>query len=52
MTSELGLDVDKEHDLIGIAQYYVNNNRSRGELNQRIIEEFTKDVQKSDVHTI
>ena len=25
MTSELGLDIDKEHDLIGIAQYYVNN---------------------------
>ena len=25
MASELGLDIDKEHDLIGIAQYYVNN---------------------------
>ena len=25
MASELGLDIDKEHDLIGIAQYYVNH---------------------------
>ncbi|MBN1638098.1 MAG: SIR2 family protein [Ignavibacteriales bacterium] len=49
---ELNLDIDKENDLIGIAQYHVNENRNRGQLNQRIIEKFTKDARESDAHNI
>ena len=41
VAEELGLDVDKETDLIGIAQYHLNEKMGRGGLNQLIIDELT-----------
>ena len=38
----IGLDVDKEHDLMAIAQYYRNERGTRDTINQRIINEFTR----------
>jgi hypothetical protein len=38
----IGLDVDKEHDLMAIAQYYRNERGTRATINQRIINEFTR----------
>jgi hypothetical protein len=38
---ELGLDIDKEHDLIAVAQYHCNERSgNRSELNRRLIHEF------------
>lgn len=41
IADELHLDVDKEHDLVALAQYHLNENQNRSQLNQRIIEKFT-----------
>ncbi|EFM08817.1 conserved hypothetical protein [Paenibacillus curdlanolyticus YK9] len=42
LASEIGLNVDKEHDLIAIAQYYRNERGTRYAINQRILNEFTR----------
>ncbi|WP_245698731.1 SIR2 family protein [Salimicrobium album] len=45
----IGLDVDKESDLAEIAQFYVNSKRqNRHSLNQKLLEEFTKDAVTSE----
>ena len=41
---ELDLDIDKEHDLIAIAQYYKNEKGGRGGINSKLVKEFTKEV--------
>ena len=41
ITTDLGLSIDKEHDLISIAQYHVNENRGRAKINKKILEEFS-----------
>jgi len=52
MAQELNLDVDKETDLIALAQYYENEKGSRGSINDQLIEQFTKDVKESLNHQI
>ncbi len=49
---ELNLDIDKEDDLISLAQYYENEKGGRGSINDKLIEEFTKDVSESENHRI
>ncbi len=44
LAKDIGLDVDKENDLVAVAQYYRNERGTRASLNQRIINEFTRDV--------
>ena len=45
IASELGLDANKESDLVGVAQFHVNSNSNqRHKLNQLLIDEF------SDLH--
>jgi len=53
IAAELKLDIDKENDLIAIAQYHYNekgNNRHR--LNQLLIEEFTQGTSVTPNHKI
>ncbi|MCH4826390.1 hypothetical protein MLE13_08610, partial [Planococcus halocryophilus] len=52
VAEDIQLDIDQETDLIGIAQYHVNEFQGRGKLNQLLIEEFTKDITTSDNHKI
>ena len=52
MAEELNLNVDKEHDLISLAQYYENEKGGRGSINDLLIEQFTKDVEESVNHRI
>lgn len=52
IADELKLNVDKEHDLIALAQYYENDKGGRGSINDQIIYEFTKDVLLSDNHKL
>lgn len=41
IADDLGLDVDREENLIAIAQFHYNERRNRTALNRRIIEEFS-----------
>ncbi|MEZ9310896.1 SIR2 family protein [Vibrio sp. 10N.286.49.F3] len=53
IADELGLDVDREHDLVALAQYHCNDNgNNRSQLNQRLIEEFSRDANETEVHRI
>ena len=45
---DIGLDVDKETDLVAVAQYYKNEKGDRRDgINQRIINEFTRNAQQN-----
>jgi hypothetical protein len=48
----LGLDVDKETDLIAVAQYHVNTQKRRTRLNKALIEEFTKAAILTENHKL
>lgn len=48
LAEEIGLDVEKEHDLVAITQYYRNERGTRFSINQRILNEFTKDTTRNE----
>lgn len=52
IADELNLDIDKENDLIALAQYYENEKGGRGSINSQLIDEFTKEVELSENHKI
>lgn len=52
IASDLNLDVEKENDLIAIAQFHVNENGGRGKINQILLDEFTKDCAITKNHEI
>src|SRR5215470_313219 len=52
IAEDLGLDIDKEYDLIALAQYHNNQRRSRTHLNEKLIEEFTKDARPTVNHPL
>lgn len=49
---ELGLDIDKEHDLISIAQYHLNEKQNRTGLNRALIEQLSPGHAPTDNHRI
>ncbi|HBB86831.1 MAG TPA: hypothetical protein DC047_04380 [Blastocatellia bacterium] len=51
IAEELGLQIDKETDLISLAQYHVNE-KSRAKLNKRILEEFVEENELTENHRI
>lgn len=51
LAEELKLDVEKEYDLIGLAQYHCNRFK-RGKINNKIINEFTTMSQGSANHKL
>jgi hypothetical protein len=52
IAKELELDVDEETDLIALAQYHYNQARSRGQINQKLIDEYTKDATPTENHRL
>jgi len=53
IAAELNLDIDKENDLIAIAQYHYNEKgNNRHKLNQLLIEEFTQGTAVTTNHKI
>src|SRR5579885_2808044 len=42
IASDIGLDVDKENDLISVAQFHVNERGGRNRINQALIHEFAR----------
>jgi NAD-dependent SIR2 family protein deacetylase len=49
---DMNLDIDRESDLIAVAQYHVNRKRTRSHLHEAILHEFTKTAQISENHRI
>lgn len=47
LAEEIGLDVDKETDLLSIAQYYRNERGTRTAINQEILNAFNKGVKEN-----
>ena len=52
IASELGLDVDKEYDLVSLAQFHVNHLKSSTKLARKIIEEFSHQAEASSTHQV
>lgn len=52
IAKDVGLDVDKEHDLISIAQFHKNEHNGRHRINQVLIDEFTKNSVITENHNI
>lgn len=52
VADDLGLDVDKEYDLVSLAQYCYNKNGNRSIINDVIFDEFTKEKDVDENHRI
>ncbi len=48
LASAIKLDIEKEHDLLSVAQYYKNQRRTRAGINQAIMDAFSKDVNTNE----
>lgn len=47
IADDMGLNIDKETDLVAVAQYHLNEH-GRQSINQTILEEFTKEASEND----
>lgn len=52
IAEELGLDIERERDLISLAQFHVNEKKTRARINKKIIEEFIEDTEITENHRI
>lgn len=52
IAEDLGLNISTETDLVSLAQYHVNENRTRSKINRKILEEFVEDVEETENHKI
>lgn len=52
IATELGLEVEKEHDLISLAQFHVNHLKGSAKLARKILEEFSEQAEPSETHEI
>jgi hypothetical protein len=52
IAEDVNLDIDREADLVAVAQYHVNRKRTRARLNEAILHEFTKAAQVTENHRI
>lgn len=49
LASDINLEVDKEDDLVSLAQYYYNSQgENRSSISDKIVEEFTKDAKENE----
>ena len=48
LAEDIGLDVDKETDMLSVAQYYKNQRRTRGGINKAILDAFSMDVRTNE----
>lgn len=52
VAEELGLDVERETDLIALAQWHKNRRKNRQKINQVLVEEFTKEAKPTENHRL
>lgn len=48
LAQEIGLNIDKENDLVAVAQYYRNERGNRAAINQAIMEAFTNETKENE----
>ena len=49
---ELGVDVDRETNLVAVAQYHLNERRNRSRINQKIVDKFSAGRTINENHEI
>jgi hypothetical protein len=52
IAKDIGLDVDREHDLVTLAQYHVNEHGSRNKINEALINQFSDKSRLTRNHEI
>jgi len=52
IAEDLDLDIDRESDLVSLAQYHVNHRGGRDRLNQLLIDEFVEDATLTSSHQL
>jgi hypothetical protein len=52
IAGDLELDVDRETDLVALAQFHVNQRKGRDRINQLLIDEFLEDAQLTSSHLL
>lgn len=52
IATDLGLDVDRETDLVALTQFHVNQRGTRSHINQVLIDELTKGAAITPIHEI
>lgn len=52
IAAEIGLDVEKENDLVAVAQYHLNERGGRQRINQILVSEFSGRAQITENHRI
>jgi hypothetical protein len=52
IADDLRLDINRETDLIAVAQYHVNEKKTRGRINQVLIDELTRGATRTPSHEI
>jgi hypothetical protein len=52
IAEDLDLDVDREADLVALAQFHVNHRQGRDRINQLLIDEFLEDAELTTTHTL
>ncbi|GMV90461.1 MAG: hypothetical protein AMXMBFR82_02390 [Candidatus Hydrogenedentota bacterium] len=52
IAKDLKLDINREHDLIAVAQYHVNEKQNRSRINQAIIDELSEGAELTRSHAI
>jgi hypothetical protein len=52
VADELSLDIDKETDLVALAQFHFNKHKVRTRLNQLLVDEYGKDVPVTENHQL
>lgn len=49
---DLGLDIKVESDLVSLAQFHVNENRTKSKVSRKILEEFVEKTEETENHRI
>ena len=52
IAEDLGLNIDSETDLVSLAQFHVNENKTKSKLTKKIIEEFSEHAEETENHRI
>src|SRR6476661_3812094 len=52
IAEDVGLSVDREHDLVSLAQFHVNERGGRHRINQALITEFAERASLTDNHKL
>lgn len=52
IAADVNLDVDKEHDLVTVAQYHVNERGGRARINQALVTEFADRAERTENHAL